>query len=67
MMLPIALYGVFYLGNIAINGIGTFPNKNDWYGFFLFGNRIAVVIILILFTVNYIIGFTLRKLNQKNH
>ncbi len=65
MMLPIALYGVYYLGNIAINGIGTFPNKNDWYGFFLFGNRIAVVIIIILFTLNYMIGFTLRKLNQK--
>ena len=65
MMLPIALYGVFYLGNIAINGIGTFPNKNDWYGFFLFGNRIAVVIIILLFALNYMIGFTLRKLNQK--
>jgi len=67
MMLPIFLYGIYYLGNIALNGIGVFPNKNDWYGFFLFGNIAAVFIIMALFGGDYLIGTLLRKINNRMH
>jgi hypothetical protein len=32
-MIPSVLYGCGYLINILINGIGKWPDTNDWYGF----------------------------------
>ena len=50
---PIALYTVFYLSNILINGIGTRPHSNDWYnllnwgvgvGLFLYAALIGLIV-----------------------
>ena len=32
-VLPMLIYGVGYVGNIMIHGVGRWPNTNDWYGF----------------------------------
>ena len=36
-LIPGILYGIFYLGNILINGVGEGYGSNDWYGFTVFG------------------------------
>ena len=32
-LIPMLLYGVGYTANILINGVGEWPEINDWYGF----------------------------------
>lgn len=64
-VLPMLLYGVYYVGNAAINGIGEWPNTNDWYGFLTWGWGIGVVIFAIIAAVTYLAGFVLRVLNKK--
>ena len=36
-MIPTFLYAAFYLANILLNGVGEWPDTNDWYGFTMFG------------------------------
>ena len=64
-VLPMLLYGVYYVGNAAINGIGEWPNTNDWYGFLTWGWGIGVVIFAVIAAVTYLAGFVLRVLNKK--
>ena len=49
-VLPMALYGAGYVGNILAHGVGVRPNSNDWYGF-LMGGPVwgAVIAAVILF------------------
>jgi len=47
-VVPMILYGLFYLGNILINGRGEWPNTNDWYGFAQWGIPIRLVIFVII-------------------
>lgn len=58
---PMFIYGIFYLGNIIINGI---PG-NDWYGFMLWGYPGGAAALVIIICVTYGIGLVLRKLNEK--
>ncbi len=58
---PMLIYGIFYLGNIIINGI---PG-NDWYGFMLWGYPGGAAALVIIVCVTYLIGLVLRKLNEK--
>ena len=60
-VLPMLVYGIFYLGNIIINGI---PG-NDWYGFMLWGYPVGAAALVIIVCVTYLIGLVLRKLNEK--
>ena len=36
-VIPMIVYGTFYLGNILLNGRGEWPDTNDWYGFAMWG------------------------------
>ena len=36
-VVPTALYGIGYYANIIANGVGKWPDTNDWYGFLSFG------------------------------
>ena len=36
-MIPVAVYAVFYCGNILLHGVGLYPDTNDWYGFLTWG------------------------------
>ena len=64
-LIPVLLYGVFYIGNVLINGIGHWPNSNDWYGFFSWGYQALIMIIIILTLATYFIGFIIRRINNK--
>ncbi len=43
---PAVIYGIFYLANILINGIGEWPDTNDWYGFLKWGYAVGALIFL---------------------
>ena len=64
-LIPALLYGVFYIGNVLINGIGYWPNKNDWYGFFSWGYQVSIKIFVILGLATYFIGFVIRRINNE--
>jgi len=61
VMISPLLYGSFYLGNIAINGIGEWPDTNDWYLFFTWGFPVGMVIFAVIFAVTWLLGFLMRK------
>ena len=63
-ILPPLLYGTVYYANILINGRTTGPNTNDWYGFAMWGNGIAVLIFGIICAVTYGLAAALRAGNQ---
>ncbi len=48
--LPMLLYGIWYVGNNLINGHGAWPNTNDFYGFFTWGDGGAALIAVIMVT-----------------
>ena len=58
-------YGLFYLVNILINGIGTWPDTNDWYGFLNWGYPVGIVIFLVVVLMNWIIALLLWLIKQK--
>ena len=64
-VVPMLVYGVFYVGNVLINGVGQWPHTNDWYGFFAWGYEGAVAAVLIIVLATYFIGFAIRRLNNK--
>ncbi len=63
--LPMGIYGVLYIGNNLINGIGEWPSSNDWYGFLTWGYPVGFCIYFIILFVTYLIGFVLRKIKSR--
>lgn len=57
------IYGVGYVINILINGIGEWPNTNDWYGFLNWGYPIGAVIFVAIVLMDFGIACLLRGLN----
>ena len=64
-VLPMAVYGFFYVANNIINGVGEWPHINDWYGFLAWGYPIGVVIYLVIIMVTWLIGFVIRKAKDR--
>ena len=58
------VYGIFYLGNILVNGIGTWPDTNDWYGFLNWGWGIGLVIFAVTVLLDFGIAVLLRAINN---
>lgn len=58
--LPLIIYGLFYLGNNLINGMGNWPHTNDWYGFLMWGYPVGIIIFILLILFVYFIGFLIR-------
>lgn len=61
---PTFLYGMCYLINILVNGVGTWPDGNDWYGFVNWGLPIGLVIFLVITLMSFGIACLLRGLNR---
>lgn len=57
------IYGIGYVINILINGIGQWPDTNDWYGFLNWGYPIGIVIFLVIILMEFGIACLLRGLN----
>ena len=64
-VVPMLVYGVFYVGNVLINGVGKWPHTNDWYGFFSWGYQVSIKIFVILGLATYFIGFVIRRINNE--
>ena len=60
--LSMVIYGIYYLENILLNGLGVPPHHNDWYGFLRWGWGIGIVIFFLMIAAIYLIGFGIRKL-----
>ena len=60
---PVVLYGVFYVGNILINGVGVRPLTNDWYGFTMFGMQLLPVVLLMMVIATWVFAIALRAGN----
>ena len=64
VMVPPLLYGLTYLANILINGMGEWPDTNDWYFFFHWGYPVGAIIYIVLLTVTWGLGLLMRKLQR---
>ena len=64
--LPMGIYGIYYIGNNIINGIGEWPFTNDWYGFLTWGYPIGIMFYTIILFVVFLIGFAIRKIKERH-
>ncbi len=64
VMLSPIVYGVFYLGNNLINGIGEWPDTNDWYLFLTWGYPVGILIFTVICAVTWLLGLAMRKLHR---
>lgn len=58
------IYGFGYLVNILINGIGEWPDTNDWYGFLNWGYPIGFVLFAFNVLMNWLMACLIRFLNK---
>ncbi|MBO7676763.1 MAG: hypothetical protein J6S49_04545 [Erysipelotrichaceae bacterium] len=63
--IPMGIYGVYYIGNNIVNGIGQWPNSNDWYGFLTWGYPIGIMFYIVILLVVFLIGLAIRKIKDK--
>ena len=67
-VVPTLLYGVAYCANILINGVGTYPYTNDWYGFTMWGVQYMPVVLLVILLATWLFAVVIRLGNTKaNH
>ena len=64
--IPMLIYGLIYLGNILINGVGQWPNTNDWYGFTMWGVPAGFLVYIVIALVTWLIAVLLRLANIKS-
>lgn len=57
------IYGMGYLINILLNGVGEWPDTNDWYGFLNWGFPVGIAIFAFVVLMNFVIAVILRVLN----
>ena len=59
------IYGIGYLINIGLNGIGTWPESNDWYGFLNWGYPVGIAIFAVIVLMDFGIACLLRFVNRR--
>lgn len=62
-VVPMLLYGTWYIMNNLINGIGAWPDTNDWYGFLNWGWPPGLMIFAGLCLITWLVGAALRRVN----
>lgn len=60
-VLPVLIYGIFYIANILINGRGEWPDTNDWYWFLAWGYPVGILIFAVLCLATWLLALMLRK------
>ncbi len=58
---PVLVYGAGYLGNILLNGVGEWPDTNDWYSFMMWGYPGALAIYAGLVLISMALGWLFAK------
>ena len=64
-ILPVLLYGACYSINILVNGKGTWPKSNDWYGFLHWGWGIGWCIFGGIILATWLAGMLMRAAYHK--
>ncbi|MBR1797950.1 MAG: hypothetical protein IJ757_08095 [Clostridiales bacterium] len=64
---PTLIYGTCYLVNILVNGVGQWPDSNDWYGFVNWGLPIGIVIFAVIVLMSFGMSCLLRGFNKLAH
>lgn len=64
-VIPPLIYGIVYVLNILINGMGEWPNTNDWYLFFYWGYPIGFLIYVVIALVTWLLAFFMRTAQAK--
>ena len=59
------IYGAGYLGNILLNGVGEWPDTNDWYSFMMWGYPSAFAIYGGLILISLALGGLFRKWGKR--
>ena len=62
--IPPVIYGIFYLGNVIINGIGEWPDTNDWYLFLAWGYPVGILIFAAITIATWLLAFLMRKVQR---
>lgn len=62
--IPTVIYGGTYLINILINGVGTWPEGNDWYGFLNWGMPVGIGIFAGITVSTFVMALILRAINK---
>lgn len=58
------VYGVGYLANCLVNGVGTWETgMNDWYSFLTWGYGVGAVIFIVIGAIAFGLGVALRAMN----
>ena len=60
-VIPVLIYGLGYLMNILINGVGEWPDRNDFYGFVMWGLPVGLAIFAGICVLTYVTGRLLRR------
>ena len=64
VMIPPVLYGVGYLVNILVNGIGLGSETNDFYAFLTWGYPVGVLIFVSIAALSFVLGLAIRLLRK---
>jgi hypothetical protein len=64
-MVPVLAYGAAYLTNILINGVGVWPDTNDFYGFVNWGLPVGIGIFAGILLATWGIACALRAAHIK--
>ena len=59
-VVPMLIYGAWYIGNNAINGIGEWPDTNDWYGFLSWGWGPGLIVFAVLIIMTWGVALIMR-------
>ena len=62
---PPVLYGIGYLTNCIVNGVGSWETvKNDWYQFLEWGYGVGIVIFIVIAALAWGLGLAIRAGNR---
>ncbi len=62
--IPTLIYEIGYLLNIIVNGIGIWPDTNDFYGFLTWGYGVGVIIAFGMLLLTWGIAYLLQRLKR---
>ena len=62
VLVPTLLYGIFYAGNLLVNGVGEGEETNDWYGFLIGGLKTLPLVFAVILAAAWILALVLLRL-----
>lgn len=64
-VIPALVYGIAYYLNIVLNGVGEWPDTNDWYGFAQAGMQWAPAVFAAVLVASWVIALAIWLVNAR--